>query len=252
MTSAVEHYEHLLAEHYSWMSGDGSPFEKGIAQVAVLQRAKVTGGDQAIDLGAGPGFQAIALSELGYRVLAIDTSQELLGELQVNCGARAVRALHADIMNLSQFVSPASVDVALCMGDTLTHLPDRTYLPRLFAQVASALRAGGRFVVSYRDLTTELEGLDRFIPVRSSADKIMTCFLEYGPDTVTVHDLIYVRDGETWKLLKSSYPKLRLAVADVTSELEAAGLTVDVEETTRGMTLLSAAKNLSLRNEFRR
>jgi len=48
---------------------------------------------------------------------------------------------------------------------------------------------------TYRDLTKELEGLDRFIPVRSD-DKIMTCFLEYeSAESVAVHDLIYTRVG---------------------------------------------------------
>jgi SAM-dependent methyltransferase len=251
MTSAVEHYENLLAEHYSWMSGDERPFEKALAQVEVLKRARITDGDKAIDLGAGPGYHAIALAELGFQVWAFDTSEHLLRELQRNCGARPVRAIHADLMTLSSRMEAGFADAIVCMGDTLTHLPVRACLPELFGQVAQVLRDGGRFVLSYRDLSTELKGLDRFIPVRSSADKVMTCFLEYGPETVTVHDLIHVREGAAWKLLKSSYPKLRLAVADVRSELEKAGLTVDVEETTRGMTLLSAARIAPLRSAFR-
>jgi len=61
--------------------------------------------------------------------------------------------------------------------------------------VFNALHSGGVFVSTYRDLTKELEGLDRFIPVRSD-DKIMTCFLEYeSAESVAVHDLIYTRVG---------------------------------------------------------
>ncbi len=52
-------------------------------------------------------------------------------------------------------------------------------------------------------------GLDRFIPLRADADRIMTCFLESnGSESVMVHDLIHVRQGETWTLRKSAYPKL--------------------------------------------
>lgn len=59
------------------------------------------------------------------------------------------------------------------MGDTLTHLPARELVPRLFAEAFRALR-------TFRDLSSELCGVDRFILVRNTADKIMTCFLEYG------------------------------------------------------------------------
>ena len=55
----------------------------------------------------------------------------------------------------------------------------------------------------------------------------MTCFLEYTTATaVLVHDLIYTRDpgGDTWVLARSSYPKLRMAPAQVAAELSSAGL----------------------------
>jgi hypothetical protein len=97
--------------------------------------------------------------------------------------------------------------------------------------------------VTYRDLSTELEGVDRFIPVRGTADKIMTCFLEYHPGTVQVHDLVHTRaeDG-TWRLAKSCYPKLRLAIDAVRRELAQAGLHVYAAEQVRGMSILAAQK----------
>lgn len=116
------------------------------------------------------------------------------------------------------------------MGDTLTHLSSLEEVRRLFSLVATALIPGGQFVVTWRDLTPELTGTDRFIPLRSSEDKIMTCFLEYtSPTTVEVHDLVYSRadDGRSWTMGKSSYSKLRLSPAQLAVELAAVGPTVD-------------------------
>jgi dienelactone hydrolase len=96
--------------------------------------------------------------------------------------------------------------------------------------------------VTYRDLSTELRGVDRFIPVRSTAEKIMTCFLEYHPGVVVVHDLIHVHSGDAWRLAKSCYPKLRLAVDDVCRELSQAGLHVYARENVRGMSVLATQK----------
>jgi hypothetical protein len=99
----------------------------------------------------------------------------------------------------------------------------------LFRQLSGALAKGGRFVMTYRDLSHELAGLDRFIPVRSDENRLLTCFLEYEPESVKVHDLLYDRDaGGNWTFAKSWYPKLRLAPAWVADELGRAGFgTVD-------------------------
>lgn len=242
MSTVTDHYEALLAEHYSWMFGV-APAVKAAEQVELLTRLNIAPGALAVDLGAGSGFQSMALADLGFEnVLALDTSARLLQELRSNCGNRSVAPIQDDMLNIARHVGPGTADTVVCMGDTLTHLPQRDLVPRLFAAVSAALRRDGQFVVTYRDLSTELDGVDRFIPVRSTADKIMTCFLEYHPDVVLVHDLVYMREEGAWRLAKSSYPKLRLAVDEVRRELAQAGLHVFAAEQVRGMSVLAAQK----------
>jgi SAM-dependent methyltransferase len=147
------------------------------------------------------------------------------------------------MMHISRHVGPEAADAVVCMGDSLPHLSAHELVPKLFAEVFRALRHTGKFVLSFRDLSSELHGVDRFIPVRSTATKIMTCFLEFGPDTVMVHDLIHVREGESWNLLKSCYPKLRLPVDEVRRSLEAVGFEVYAQEVVRGMSVLAARRN---------
>jgi len=242
MGTVTDHYEALLAEHYSWMFGV-TPEVKAAEQLELLTRLNIAPGALAVDLGAGSGFQSMALADLGFvRVLALDTSGRLLRELRSNCGNRPVAPIQDDMLNILEHVGPGTVDVVVCMGDTLTHLPTRDGVARLFATVSCALRHNGQFVVTYRDLSTELHGLDRFIPVRSTVDKIMTCFLEYHPGFVQVHDLVHVCEEGTWRLAKSSYPKLRLAVDEMRRELAQAGLHVYAAEQVRGMSILAAQK----------
>jgi len=243
MGTVTDHYETLLAEHYSWMFGVAPPV-KAAEQLELLTRLNITPGALAVDLGAGSGFQSMALADMGFvRVLALDTSARLLRELRSNCGKRSVAPIQDDMLNIVQHVGPGTADTVVCMGDTLTHLPQRDLVPRLFTAVSAALRHNGQFVVTYRDLSMELHGVERFIPVRSTADKIMTCFLEYHPDVVLVHDLVHTREPQgTWQLAKSCYPKLRLAVDEVRRALARAGLQVYAAEQVRGMSVLAAQK----------
>jgi SAM-dependent methyltransferase len=242
MSHVAEHYENLLAEHYTWMFGTGA-LEKAAEQRQLLERLGIGGGALAVDLGAGSGFQSIALADMGFkRVVAIDTSAKLLAELRSNRGARPVDVIQCDMMRLSEHIASASADVIVCMGDTLPHLPARDLIPSLFASIHRALRSDGAIVLTFRDLSAELRGTDRFIPVRSTADKIMTCFLEYGPEVVMVHDLVHIRAGDTWVLTKSSYPKLRLSVSTIQRELEQVGFQVHTQENIRGFSVLAARK----------
>jgi len=239
MTQVQDHYDRLLADHYTWMFG--VPFADKVAEQAeILRRAGVTAPRRAIDLGCGSGFQSLALCALGAdRVHAVDTSRKLLDELEThNAAAAPVTTVLGDLRDFRALV-PDGADAIVCMGDTLTHLPDRAAVSALFADIAAALPSGGRCVLSYRDLGAAPTGLDRFIPLRATADKIMTCFLERtGTDTVLVHDLVHVRDGESWTLLKSAYPKLILPLAEIRRDLSDLGLPPVFEETTRGFTTL--------------
>jgi SAM-dependent methyltransferase len=232
MSEVEDHYSNLLAKHYTWMFG--TPFVAKVAeQKAILEDALKPFADAsdlglAVDLGSGSGFQTFALAEMGCSpVLAVDTSASLLKELRSRQGALAVQTVRGDLLKLSEFVSPATASVIVCMGDTITHLASKDAVAELLRLVSDALIPGGRFVLSYRDLSAEATGLDRFIPVYSDEERVMTCFLEFDqPDTVLIHDLVYNREGPRWLLEKSSYRKLRLPIDWIEDAMVRVGLIV--------------------------
>ena len=143
-TTVQKHYENLLADHYEWMFG--LSFEAKVAeQKAILDEFLGNGraGGLAVDLGCGPGFQSFALSDRGYEVLAIDTSEKLLDDLSARVDSRNIVTKHADLRELDSLADHASVDIAVCMGDTLTHLSSRPEVSHLFRSAARALRHSG-------------------------------------------------------------------------------------------------------------
>jgi SAM-dependent methyltransferase len=240
MTPVEQHYEALLAAHYTWMSG-------GLAARVADNRAYFEGlgvhGGHALDLGCGSGFQTLALRALGVRVTGVDLSAALLDELHVSAGPDPqLTLLRGDICDAACYAAHAPFDLAVCMGDTLSHLSDEAAVAHMLAGAAVALRAGGRLVLRYRNLSAPLHGLDRIIPVRHDETRIFTCFLEYTPTRVMVHDVLHLREGDTWVMRKSAYPKLRIAPERVNALATAAGLHIDQHDEARGLVTTVATR----------
>jgi hypothetical protein len=96
------------------------------------------------------------------------------------------------------------------------------------------------FVVSFRDYSVPLFGDQRFVPVRSDDNRILTCFLEYEPESVVVHDILHQRTPEGWQTRVSHYRKLRLSPGNLIASLQSNGFSVRSEAGMRGMIRLVA------------
>jgi hypothetical protein len=227
---------------YSWLVGG---FDEAVARgQGELAKVGLLGGSDAgyaVDLGAGFGMHAVPLARQGWKVLAIDTSSVLLEELRAHNDRAQVATVRDDLLRFPQYLS-GRPDAILCMGDTLTHLPDVGAVRTLFSSVSGHLPAGGLFVLSFRDYSKALDGPDRFILVKGDASRVFTCFLEYREDTVRVHDILHERSEGGWRMRVSAYEKLRLGPDWVQRELERCGLRVRAEAGLSGLVRIVATR----------
>tara|TARA_Y100000588_G_scaffold156420_1_gene170467 strand:- start:12444 stop:13187 length:744 start_codon:yes stop_codon:yes gene_type:complete len=209
VSHAVTHYKHLLARHYTRLNGGLEPnVERALGIFA--EAGLVPGTDDlAVDLGCGSGFQLLALARLGYRVLAIDLSEELPEELRRSSSEFPIQTIEDDLLHFERHLD-ATPSLIVCMGDSIAHLDGLEAIQLLFHDVYICPDPKGRFLVNFRDTGVELEGEERVTPVRSDANTVFTCFLEFHPESVTVNDLVYERNGDAWEFYHGSYRKVRL------------------------------------------
>jgi SAM-dependent methyltransferase len=239
VANVEQHYDQVLADVYSWMCGG---FDSALARYGEFFATRditPTRSGRAVDLGAGCGFQSIPLARAGFSVTAIDLDRKLLAELRRHASDAAIDTVRGDLLSFDRHVR-APIELAVCMVDTLVHLPSKAAVSELFEKVHEALEPGGRLVITYRDLSREASELDRFIPVRSDDTTILTCFLEYELETVKVHDLVYRKIDGQWAFRNSFYRKLRLAQAWVEAELERTGFSIAEASVERGFVTLVA------------
>lgn len=239
MANSQQHYDQLLAPIYLWMTGGPAvALRAGAADLGDLLNLPP---GLAVDLGAGFGAHAIPLARAGWQVIAIDSSRLLLEQLRSLAGDLSIETRVGDLLSADTFAPAHHADLVLCMGDTLTHLPDESCVTALAASVARILRAGGPFLATFRDYTQLPREEARFIPVRSDATRIHTCFLEEAGSRVRVYDVVHEQRDGTWSTHVSSYPKLRLSPERVSGAFSAAGLATHVSPGPRGMVRLTSA-----------
>jgi SAM-dependent methyltransferase len=238
--TVADHYEKHLGPIYTWMVGDvDAAISRSDAELDALALPSTTGGT-AVDLGAGFGLHSLPLARRGFSVVAIDSYEPLLKELVSRKGSLPIRTVNADLLAFRAH-TPKPIDVMVCMGDTLTHLPNHSSVESLFRDVAASLSPGGLFATTFRDyMSAPLQGDARFVLVRGDDERVLTCFLEYADTTVTVHDLLHQREGGSWRLRTSSYPKLRLSPEWVVEQLSSLGLSTRSDAGPGGMIRITA------------
>jgi SAM-dependent methyltransferase len=240
MKTVEAHYETHLGPVYAWMLGNRETAL--IRSSAELEEMALPSGmnGTALDLGAGLGLHSLGLAKRGFNVIAVDSCRVLLEELRSRAAGLPITVVEADILEfMARGTSPC--DVILCLGDTLTHLPTLAAVESLLIGVAATLSDRGMFAATFRDYASKtLEGDERFILVRRDESRILTCFLEYAADHVTVHDVLTQREDGRWTQSVSSYPKLRLAPGWVIAKLDALGLAARLETAPSGMTRIVA------------
>jgi SAM-dependent methyltransferase len=245
MKSVTDHYADHLAPIYLWMAGGAeSALAAGHAELDALH-LPARPGDLVLDLGAGFGMHAIPLAQRGADVTAVDTSAELLDRLQELAHGLPIRTINADLIEFLR-AGRTTYAAIFCMGDTLTHLSSHEHVDELLQLAARTLAPSGLLVLTFRDYTTELRDQDRFIPVKSDEDRILTCFLDYGKTTLMVHDIVHERNRDasrsTWQTRVSAYKKLRITPRRLVESLRELGLNVRSESGLRGMVRLIATR----------
>ena len=98
-----------------------------------------------LDLACGTGRLSVEMAKLGHVAIGVDASPEMLSVAM----QRAYEA-GVDILFLNQAMTSldlyGDIDVALCVLDSLNHLPDVKALDRTAERVALFLRPGGLFI----------------------------------------------------------------------------------------------------------
>lgn len=236
-----EHYDNHLGHFYSWMMGDFQAKSNEFKNFLNENLIKPSSNKIAVDLGAGHGLQSIPLAEFGFQVLAVDFNQQLLDELKENAKDLKISVINDDIRKVRHFANKP--ELIICCGDTLSHLDNKAEIKTFIVDIVKSLDLNGKLILSFRDYSNKLTGIERFIPVKSDSNKILTCVLDYEDEFVNVTDLLHEKTNDVWKQKVSTYKKVRLMTNEIVDDIEATGMKIIFNQLVNRLTTIIASKD---------
>lgn len=135
----------------AWAYGD-KPDSELIKSLVDVPRGR------ALDLGAGQGRHALALSALGFDVIVVDNSAEGLHQAAAASAERGL-SIHVHRADAAKYEPEGEFQVIVAA--LLFHLPSRRTALQTAKRMGASLASGGRFYLSLPGFTKETEGLAR-------------------------------------------------------------------------------------------
>lgn len=133
-----------LAHYYDILTGNIS-YKDRAAYFDMLIKKHGGKKDLLLDLACGTGSLSEEMCRLGYDVIAVDGSEEMLNEAldkKFDSGLN-IQYLCQDMTKLDMF---GTIDVTICALDSLNHLPDLDAIKQTINRVSLFCEPGGLFI----------------------------------------------------------------------------------------------------------
>ncbi len=211
-----------LAASYDAMTGFSGRFDKERSAFQQFVDSYRIG--TAIDAGAGTGFHAILLAQLGVKVTAIDVSDAMLVRAQQNAADFGVelRTLRAPFSDIPRF-SAEPVDAVFCLGNSLAHLLSDESLADALRSFHAVLKPGGLLVLQTVNFRRILTARRRVQSVREVAGRTYIRFYDFLPETIEFNILAIERQGAEFRHQLASVPLRPVHSESMTNLLVASG-----------------------------
>ncbi len=207
-----------LALHYDKMFGSlRGPIEAAQRRILNPHLADV---GTVCDLACGTGTTAVELAKAGKRVFAVDQSPMMCEAARAKAGG-AVRVIRGDMRT---FRLGELVDLVMCEGDALNHVPGKADLEKVAMAVSRALKPGGRF---YFDVNNRA-GFKRYWAGTVWMEKpglvlVMRNGNDYLKDRAWSDLEWFIREGKCWKRQRERVEEVCWSDAEIRTALRDAG-----------------------------
>ena len=179
----------------------------------------------AVDLACGTGSVALILANMGYQVIGVDMSEEMLTVAQQRAYEQENMPLFVRQL-LQELYLPRGVDMAVCALDGLDYILDPVDCEKAIQRVYKALNPGGIFIF---DVNTpqKLRAMDGQVFLDEDDDVYCVWRGEFDEETnICSYGMdLFQRHGEVWERSFEEHREYAYTIEQLTEYLKSAGFT---------------------------
>ena len=213
-----------LAASYDRLTND-VPYQQVIDFAHEILKEEGLSPRTVADLACGTGSATAILAQMGYRVTAVDLSEEMLTLAWEKCAAIDNPPVFVH-QSLQKLHLPRGVDMAVCFLDSLDYILDPADCAEAIRRVYQALNPGGIFIF---DVNTpeKLRAMDGQVFLDEDDDVYCvwrgefnerTNICSYGMD-------LFQRQGKSWQRSFEEHQEYAYSQQQLTDFLKQAGFT---------------------------
>lgn len=215
---------HALAASYDRLTNDVDYKATVEFYMEILRREGVTPRTVA-DLACGTGSVTEILAKMGYPVIGIDMSEEMLTEAAMKTMSLAPMPRFV-CQKLQELHLPKAVDMAVCALDSLDYITDPADCKEAIRRIYKALNPGGIFIF---DVNTpeKLIAMDGQVFLDEDDDVYCVWRGEFDEDSniCTYWMDLFQRQGNSWQRSYEEHREYAYSQAQLREYLKAAGFT---------------------------
>ena len=215
---------HALAASYDRLTNDVDYKATVEFYMEILRREGVTPRTVA-DLACGTGSVTEILAKMGYPVIGIDVSEEMLTEAAMKTMSLAPMPRFV-CQKLQELHLPKAVDMAVCALDSLDYITDPADCKEAIRRIYKALNPGGIFIF---DVNTpeKLIAMDGQVFLDEDDDVYCVWRGEFDEDSniCTYWMDLFQRQGNSWQRSYEEHREYAYSETQLREYLKAAGFT---------------------------
>ncbi|RJP26098.1 MAG: class I SAM-dependent methyltransferase [Candidatus Omnitrophota bacterium] len=196
----MKFYDHIAASYDYFIDWESrikreDPFYQQLFQECLAK--------SILDLGCGTGGHAMHWADMGYNVIGVDSSREMIAFARDLAEKKEID-IEFQCLQMTDFASRLQTrfDAVICVGNTVAHLLDAANVLRLFHESIQSMKETGVAVYHLKNFQRIIEVKKRDFPVISRVvdDKeyVFIRYYDFPEHDLEFNYIVAVKENGQW------------------------------------------------------
>lgn len=220
----------VFAKYYDDLTANIDYKKRGEYFHGIIKKYNKTDNNILLDLGCGTGSLSEVLAELGYDVIGVDNSMEMLGiamdkKFEKNL---PIQYLCQDMREIDMF---GTVGITVCALDSINHLDSLEDVKKVFQKVSLFAEPKGLFIFDINTIYKHREILADNTFTYETDDVYCVWENSLNPDTdeVSINLEFFERDGDIYRRTSEQFSEKAYNLEVIENLLAESGLEILAE-----------------------